>query len=40
MVISSNGKKTTKLNNEYKEKMVNKMLSNFIDELDYIPKKG
>lgn len=33
-------KEITQFNKDYKEKVVNKMLENFIDELDYIPLKG
>ena len=38
--IATNGEDIEQFNNDYKEKFVNKMLENFIEELDYIPLKG
>ena len=38
--IATNGEDIEQFNNDYKEKFVNKMLENFIEELDYIPLKS
>ncbi len=38
--IATNGEDIEQFNNDYKEKFVNKMLENFIEDLDYIPLKG
>ena len=34
------GKDVVQFNKEYKDKVINKLLENFIEELDYIPLKG
>ena len=38
--ILKGNKTTIQVNKEYKEKVVNKLLENFVDELDYVPLKG
>ena len=38
--IISGNKDIVQFNNDYKEDIINKMLENFIEELDYIPLKG
>lgn len=38
--LISGNKKVIEFNNEYKEKVIDKMLQNFIEELDYIPLKS
>ena len=39
-VIKWGHTETKKLNSDYKEKVVSKLLENFIEELDYVPLKG
>ena len=40
MQIISGNKDIVKFNNDYKKNVINNMLKNFIEELDYIPLKG